>query len=302
MVPEETRRLDPCENGGGIHIEHAHATVSGNIVTGNVAQGSGGGFAGYVQSWGQLVNNLIYKNQALRGGGLFLKEEAHWETVNNTICSNSATYGGGIYIYFSHVELMDCILWGNEAADGPQLALYSWGPVNVTYCDVQGGEKAIGGEPGSVNYRYLYNIDAGIPDTTGVNLPLYDLAGNPRIINDRVDIGAYEHQCLSAVEDRDGSGRTPPLSVTLYGRRIDPSGMSIRMGYMTPARGHVSLNVYDLTGRHVRTLVDEVRPAGRHPVVWDGRNGHGHRVPAGVHFCRLVTHGERRTLRLLLIH
>ena len=45
-------------------------------------------------------------------------------------------------------------------------------------------------------YSLAYNstcIDGGLADTTGLSLPLYDLAGEPRIENTRIDMGAYEY-------------------------------------------------------------------------------------------------------------
>ncbi len=50
---------------------------------------------------------------------------------------------------------------------------------------------------------------------------------------------------------------------------------------------NVSLKVYDLGGRLVRTLVNEARDPGCHMVSWDGRDSSGREVAAGVYFCRL---------------
>jgi hypothetical protein len=49
----------------------------------------------------------------------------------------------------------------------------------------------------------------------------------------------------------------------------------------------IRLEVYDLRGRHVRTLVDRSLPAGTHTVTWDGRNGRGERVASGIYLYRL---------------
>jgi len=60
-----------------------------------------------------------------------------------------------------------------------------------------------------------------------------------------------------------------------------------------PSAGEVMVAVYDVRGRLVRTLLQEPRPAGRHPVVWDGRDDQGHEVASGIYLYDVV-HGGRR--------
>jgi hypothetical protein len=65
-------------------------------------------------------------------------------------------------------------------------------------------------------------------------------------------------------------------------------------------RAHVSLRVYDLRGRLVRTLVDEELLPGRHEVVWDGRDEEGRRVPSGLYLYRLGL-GGRTVVRKMTV-
>ncbi len=51
--------------------------------------------------------------------------------------------------------------------------------------------------------------------------------------------------------------------------------------------GHAQLSVYDVRGRHVRTLVDASLPAGRHTAPWDGRDASGRAMASGTYVCRL---------------
>jgi hypothetical protein len=53
--------------------------------------------------------------------------------------------------------------------------------------------------------------------------------------------------------------------------------------------GPVRLEVHDLAGRRVRTLVDGHRQAGPHAAAWDGRDGAGRLGAAGTYVVRLVT-------------
>jgi hypothetical protein len=63
----------------------------------------------------------------------------------------------------------------------------------------------------------------------------------------------------------------------------------------------VSLNVYNILGQVVRTLVDEELPAGPHSVTWDGKNGQGSDVASGVYFYRMKAGNFESTERMTLL-
>jgi hypothetical protein len=67
-----------------------------------------------------------------------------------------------------------------------------------------------------------------------------------------------------------------------------------------PATQHVALNVYDLSGRLVSRLVDQVLPAGTHRFDWNNRESGGGRVRSGLYFARLSTSSQERRVKLVV--
>jgi flagellar hook assembly protein FlgD len=65
--------------------------------------------------------------------------------------------------------------------------------------------------------------------------------------------------------------------------------------------GRVTLRVFDVRGRVVRTLVDGLEPAGHRLVEWDGRNDGGRVVPSGTYFYRLTAPGFEQTRTMLML-
>jgi hypothetical protein len=61
-----------------------------------------------------------------------------------------------------------------------------------------------------------------------------------------------------------------------------------------------TLALYDLRGRRLRILVDASLPAGKHVVIWDGRDENGERVPSGVYLCRLSAFHRIISRKMLL--
>ena len=60
------------------------------------------------------------------------------------------------------------------------------------------------------------------------------------------------------------------------------------------------LEIYDLTGRKVNTLCDEVLESGAHRVVWDGTDFDGNSVASGIYFYRL-SDGSRSTAKQMTL-
>ena len=108
-------------------------------------------------------------------------------------------------------------------------------------------------------------------------------------------------------------GMAPPVMITEGGTGVDittgvsddevtyvysldqnfpnPFNPVTRISYSLAERGPVSIVVYDVTGRRVRVLVDEVRDAGPHSLVWDGRGDDGNELASGVYFVRYSAGG-----------
>jgi flagellar hook assembly protein FlgD len=71
--------------------------------------------------------------------------------------------------------------------------------------------------------------------------------------------------------------------------------------FALPSARSVSLEVYDVTGRLVRTLVDGPLAAGSHAIQWDGRSKAGQLLPGGVYLYRIRSGADQVEKKLVLI-
>ena len=81
----------------------------------------------------------------------------------------------------------------------------------------------------------------------------------------------------------------------------NPFNAGTRLVYRLADPGPVRLEVYNVLGQRVRTLVDETQKAGSYQVHWDARDQGGTPAAAGVYVTRLQYPGEEQTRRLLLL-
>ena len=80
----------------------------------------------------------------------------------------------------------------------------------------------------------------------------------------------------------------------------NPTASTVEIRYSVSRLGMVSLVVYDMRGRVVRTLVDGPRCEGEHSVTWDGRNSAGTPVASGMYFYRLSTPGQSESSKIVI--
>jgi len=93
---------------------------------------------------------------------------------------------------------------------------------------------------------------------------------------------------------------TPP-AVTLDAPAPNPTNAGAHMAFSVPARGEVTVAVYDVRGAEVVRLLKREVDAGSNVVEWDGTDGKGTSLPSGIYFVRLVAGTEVRTRRLVLV-
>lgn len=71
--------------------------------------------------------------------------------------------------------------------------------------------------------------------------------------------------------------------------------------YSLREQSPVTLRIYDVSGRLVRTLVDGIKAAGPHKECWDGMNGLGKTVASGIYFYRMDASGFSETKKMILL-
>jgi subtilisin-like proprotein convertase family protein len=122
--------------------------------------------------------------------------------------------------------------------------------------------------------------------------------------NAGADVGTVNQWCVEVM----GGGPTgvdeefdAPMTYVLRGASPNPFNPVTTVSYGTPSEAKVSLVVYNVAGRQVRTLVDGEVDAGYHVAVWDGRDDHGVEVSSGVYFCRMVAEGFDDSTKMVLL-
>ena len=138
-------------------------------------------------------------------------------------------------------------------------------------------------------------LDSGAP-VPGAQVLLYDLN----------DLRAAP---LAATTDESGNFTLPlaslagvlPEGFELGANYPNPFNPSTMIPYQLPVSMHVRLEVYNLLGQRVATLVNGEQPAGFHTASWDATDAAGQAVGAGVYLYRLSGGGVQATRSMLLI-
>jgi hypothetical protein len=82
--------------------------------------------------------------------------------------------------------------------------------------------------------------------------------------------------------------------------RPNPFNPSTSIHFALPQGGQALVQVFDVQGQLVRTLVDEHMPAGSHEVGWNGRNDGGTTVGSGSYFVRVQSNGNVESRKLIM--
>ena len=131
----------------------------------------------------------------------------------------------------------------------------------------------------------------------GAQVLVFDLADLSRWVGATTDESGQFVVSLGAL----GSGQVLPAGFGLGQNYPNPFNPGTVIPYQLATDGYVRLDVFNLLGQRVVTLVDGEMSAGRYTAQWDARDGSGYGVAAGVYVYRLTAGGGTATRRMVLV-
>ena len=141
-------------------------------------------------------------------------------------------------------------------------------------------------------------LSSGQP-AVGVQVRLFDLTDLRRFVGTTTDEAGHFALPLRAFSMTRGTAL--PTDFVLGPNYPNPFNPSTIIPYQLPTATHVRLEVFNLLGQRIATLVDEERAAGFHTATWHATDGAGRAVAAGVYIYRMTVGIERQTGRMVLI-
>lgn len=116
------------------------------------------------------------------------------------------------------------------------------------------------------------------------------------------DFSGNESDAAGATTTTSVPERATPTTFALHQNVSNPFNPSTTIQFDVPASGGVvTLRIYDVSGRLVRTLINESQSVGQKSVSWNGRNDAGQQVATGTYFYRLVAPGFEQTRKMVLL-
>ncbi|MCB2199053.1 CotH kinase family protein [bacterium] len=239
---------------------------------------------------------------------------AHLDIRNGLLVYNGSALDAD-NAFHGRVEIKNVVFWANQRdweIDQSQLHL-GWCYVPEDSVDT-GIFLVTGPTPGFVdgtNGLYYPSTNSPLIDSGyGIDIPIFDGAGNPRLdigtvfnsgigATNYIDIGLFENQAGFVPPP----GTPPPVPGEGYPlfSYPNPFNSSTQILFDVDATSDVKLTIFNLLGRKVYGTTWKNRAAGRYHFTWSGRSSAGAELASGLYFVRLNQAGNQRTMRLLLV-
>jgi len=315
-------------HGGGISCTLNSSPILRNVMVSNNVAVNGGGIWCYSNSNPLLEDVSLYDNIANKGGGLYCYDNCSPTLNYVTVFNDSASvHGGGILAEsFSNLDMMHCTISHNASPVGGGIALLatSTAIIDTSIVSFSRNGQAVycgSGSSAQLYYSDIYGNSGG--DWTGSIAPQSGVNGNHSVDPLYVDGPhgdlnlAETSPCLPennpAFAVVGANGPTSDNNSSLDDQRQDSRDYIVIRSHPNPFNpqaeiyfsmtrdDRVKIEIYDVRGRRVRTVIDEMRKRGAYSVTWNSLDDNGQAVASGTYLACIQTTNHTGHVKMALI-
>lgn len=262
---------------------HDAVLISKSVSSGNIA-GTFRDIAAPVMLWEPYIYDDMKMTGAVENID-FGKLQGTTVAINNSVHDMAAGLTGEVRVMNNIIESS----WGKPSASADVIAVWQGQVTKAAIFAYAKGADMVGMSAPDRRVGFLFN-DGIHDETTNDGWKLFDAAV-------RWTLG----QLPTSINDKQ-TAKIAPVAFSLRQNYPNPFNPSTRIDFRVRRPGHIKLEILNMNGQKVATLVDEEKAQGEYSVQWRARNDSGVPMSSGVYFYSLQFNGRQNlTKKMLLI-
>ena len=282
------------------HINRALAVTGDgeNMLIGSTWDGAG------FFHWSSDVPGVI-QHTPVDTFGVFEDVDGCWNEINSAMGADSAYVAWCDDDYYGDTTYAETAMWASSLDLSPEDDMLIVGTLTAGWGGPTGGAFWLFdmddlSEPGGLVGNWHNWDGSGMGVTDGPRGAAFDADGN-LYLADFYSNAIYHYAYDGLTISDDNPKNIIANQYVLSQNYPNPFNPNTKIEFKIPLYEHVNVSIYNLEGRLVKTLVDQVMRSGNHVLSWDGTNEIGAKVSTGMYIYQLKTSSTMLNRRMTFI-